>query len=127
MQDDIVRRLGRAPAVVLADANHFKIDEIKELDRRGILPVVPPPRPRTTGKHKRNDARLNQYRQWIASSAAKARYKQRPALAEHANATFKGQFGLDKLLVRGLGKVTSVALLASVAYTMMQNLHRLAT
>lgn len=127
MQNDIVRRLGRAPGVLLADANHFKIAEIKELDERGILPVVPPPRSRTTGKRKRctDDARLNQYRQWVASAAAKERYKQRPALAEHANAVFKGQFGLDKLLVRGLDKVTSVALLASVAYTMMQNLDRL--
>src|SRR5687768_9920036 len=67
MSDDVVRRLGRAPGVVLADANHFKIDEIKALDERGILPVVPPPRPRTTGKHKRrsDDARLNRYREWI--------------------------------------------------------------
>ncbi len=46
MQDDVVRRLGRAPSVVLADANHFNRDDVKELDRREILPVIPPARPR---------------------------------------------------------------------------------
>jgi transposase len=46
MQDDVIRRVGRAPAVVIADSNHFKIDDVNELERRGILPVIPPPRSR---------------------------------------------------------------------------------
>lgn len=128
MQDQIVRRLGRAPSAVLADANHFRIDEIKELDRRGILPVVPPPRSRTRKKlgTRQDDARLLQYRKWITSPAARSRYRQRAALAEHANACVKGRFRVDKLLVRGLSKVTCVALLASIAFTLGQNLKHLA-
>jgi IS5 family transposase len=128
VQDDIVRRVGRAPQAVLADANHFKIDDIKELDRRGILPVIPPPRARTSGARRRHgsDARFNRYRDWITGPAAKARYKERPALAEHANAVFKGRFGLDKILVRGLPKVTCVAMLASIAFNLGQNLRHLA-
>lgn len=129
MQDEVVRRVGRAPQVVLADANHFRVDDVRELDRRGILPIVPTPRSRggdRTKQRKKLDPRHEKWRSWMKTAQAKDRYRQRSSLAEHANATFKGQFGMTQLYVRGLAKVTAVALLTSVAFTVWQNLGRLA-
>ncbi len=54
----------------------------------------------------------------MKSAAAKARYRTRPGLAEHANA-------VDTLYVRGLAKVTTVALMAAVAFNLLQNLAKL--
>lgn len=129
MQSEVVRRVGRAPQVVLADSNHFRIDDVNELDRRGVLPIVPPPRSRGGDRKKQRkknfDERHEKWRAWMTTTQAKSRYRQRSALAEHANAMFKGHFGVDKLYVRGLAKVTAVALMTSAAFTIMQNLARL--
>ncbi len=61
----------------------------------------------------------------MKSAAAKARYRTRPGLAEHANAVLKAQLGVDTLYVRGLAKVTTVALMAAVAFNLLQNLAKL--
>ena len=126
MDDDVVRRLGRSPDVILADANHFKMDDVLELDRRGRLLVVPAPRHRP-GKVRpqKLSERQVKWRAWMKSAGAKALYRQRAPLVEHANAMFKGHFGVDRLWVRGLAKVTSVALLTSITFTITQNLAHL--
>jgi IS5 family transposase len=56
----------------------------------------------------------------MASPEGKEIYKQRAATAETVNADLKTWRGLDRLLVRGIDKVLSVALLAALAYNLMR-------
>ncbi|MFL5351683.1 transposase, partial [Archangium sp.] len=46
-------------------------------------------------------------------------YRGRASLVENVNAQVKQHYGLEKLLVRGLDKVTSVALLTALAHNLL--------
>ncbi len=43
----------------------------------------------------------------------------RASLVENANAHFKQHYGLEKLVVRGLDKVTNVAVLTALAHHLL--------
>ncbi len=63
---------------------------------------------------------LAAYRSRMASAEGKQIYKQRAATAETVNADLKTWRGLDRLLVRGLGKVLTVAIWSALAYNLMR-------
>lgn len=73
-----------------------------------------------------NNERLNQWRRWRRTLGAQQLYRQRPGLVEYANAILKNRYGLDKLYVRGMAKVTSVAVMAGIAFNIMQHVKTLA-
>ena len=59
------------------------------------------------------------WRKRMAAPEAKAIYKERAATSELINADLKTWRGLDRLRVRGIAKVTCVALWAALAYNVM--------
>lgn len=59
------------------------------------------------------------WRKRMASPEAKAIYKERAATSETINADLKTWRGLDRLNVRGITKVTCIALWAALAYNLM--------
>ncbi|QRO00062.1 transposase [Archangium violaceum] len=50
---------------------------------------------------------------------AQALYRGRASLVENVNAQLKQHYGLEKLVVRGLDKVTSVAVLTALAHNLL--------
>lgn len=65
---------------------------------------------------------------WLArmpTTDAKRTMRARASLCELANAHFKQRFGLERVLVRGIPKVTCVALLAGLAFNLLQHAARL--
>jgi hypothetical protein len=66
-----------------------------------------------------NDEATAGWIELMQTPEAKAQYKQRASLVELENAHLKGRLGLGQLLVRGLGKVTCVALLTVLASNLL--------
>ena len=122
MADDVKERTGELPRKVLADSGHFKIADMAKLKERGVKPIVPPTRSRKQCKK----IGVDEWRDAVMTHGDRRSFRRRSSLAEHANAVLKGPYRLDKLLVRGLPRVTSVVILYSLCFTLHQNMDRLA-
>lgn len=127
MLDDIERRTGQLPAVLMADANHGDHDSIRDATARGVTALisVPTPRPGATGARGDDDAPILAWRQRMQTDEAKQTFRARASLCELPNAHFKSRLGLGHLLVRGLNKVTCVVLLTALASNLLAHAHTL--
>jgi len=113
MLDDIERRTGRLPAVLLADGNHVHRECITNAARRGVVPVIAPQhRTKNTPAMHYDTPEVVEWRKRMQSDEGKQLYRARAGLCELPNAHLKTRFGLHHLLVRGIEKVTCVTLLA---------------
>jgi len=127
MLDDIERRTGRLPAVLLADANHAAHDDIVNATARGVTPLIAVPKtsknPRS--RHANHEPAVDAWRARMETDEAKQIYRARASLCELPNAHFKSRLGLGHLLVRGLNKVTCVVLLTALASNLLAHVHAL--
>jgi transposase len=119
--NDVEARTGKLPKKVLADSNHFKHSDIAAVVARGVEAVVPPPRPRG----ETDKISVEEWRNAKMSPENRQAFRRRASLAEHANAVLKGSYRLDRLLVRGLPRVTSTITLYCLCFTLHQNIKRL--
>ena len=69
-----------------------------------------------------DSAAIAAYRQRMGSAQGKEIYKERAATAETVNADLKTWRGLDRLLVRGLGKVLIVATWSALTYNLLRSI-----
>ena len=123
--DDIERRTGHLPAEMLVDGGFSSIEGIDEASARGVTVYAPVPKPRKEGvdphARKRDDTDATaEWRARMGTDEAKEIYKLRAATAETTNADLRRRHGIDLLLVRGPGKVTSVLLWAALAYNLLR-------
>ena len=113
MLDDIERRTGSLPSVLLADGNHAQLECITNATQRGVLPVIAmQERSKNKGAKKGDTDEVVAWRERMQCDEGKELYRARPGLCELPNAHLKSRLGLGRLLVRGLEKVTCVTLLA---------------
>jgi transposase len=130
MLDDIERRTGRLPAVLMADANHGDHASIRDAEARGVTALIAVPKSRggaTAGEHAENDPPIAAWRARMQTDEAKQTYRARASLCELPNAHFKSRLGLGHLLVRGLSKVTCVVLLTALASNLLAHANVLLT
>ncbi len=130
MREQIEQRTGVRPAEMLVDggyAEHEAIDQAaaQEVTLYATLYApVPKPRkgdPRDPHLAREGDsAAVAAWRQRMGTAEAKAIYKQRAATAETVNADAKEDRGLDRLAVRGLGKVLGSASLFALTYNLLR-------
>jgi transposase len=125
MQEEIERRTKALPAQHLADGGYMNFDSVERSAQRGIEVFSPPRENRTyhidpLKPQPRDSAAITAYRRRMASAEGQAIYQQRAATAETVNADLKTWRGLDRLLVRGIGKVLTVAIWAALAYNLMR-------
>jgi transposase len=127
MLDDIERRTGQLPSVLLADANHGDHGSIRDAAARGVIALisVPTPRPGATGERADDDPPIAAWRARMQTDEAKQLFRARASLCELPNAHFKSRLGLGHLLVRGLNKVTCVALFTALASNLLAHMHAL--
>lgn len=126
MANDIEARTGQLPRVVLADTNHFKRSDMQAVEELGARPIVPPPRPSaTTTESAEQRMSVQDWRKATMTPEDQELYRRRASLPELANAVLKGQYRLDRLLVRSLPRVKSTMLLYSLCFTIHQNLANL--
>jgi transposase len=107
------------PESVLADSGYAKKEDIESLINKDIRPLVPPQKPKTNrrreGQAHRNDSpQIAQWRADMASEEGKKQYRRR-CIAELINARLKN-WGLGRILVRGLEKVQAVVLWFALAH-----------
>jgi transposase len=120
MLDDIERRTGRLPSVLLADAGHADHASIRAAAERGVTALIPVPE-RERGSQVSVDPAIVAWRERMQTDEAKQAFRARASLCELPNAHFKTRLGLGHLLVRGLSKVTCVVLLTALAANILAN------
>lgn len=125
MLDQIEERLDARPESMLLDGGFTKLAAIDEAERRGVTIYAPVSKPRCEGidEHERKPEDTDATAEWrarMATDEAKEVYKARGATAETVNADLRTHRGLNQLPVRGLTKVTTIALLMGLTYNALR-------
>ena len=113
MLDDIERRTGSLPAVLLADGGHVKHECIRNATERGVEVLMPIPE-RAKKPDPQADPAIAAWHERMETDTAKRQYRARPGLCELPNAHLKCHHGMAQVLVRGLEKVSCVVLLGAL-------------
>jgi transposase len=122
MLAEIKRRTGRLPNVLLADANHASHACIRAATDQNVTTLIAvPERSQKPGRKADDDPSIAAWRARMETDEAKQVYRARASLCELTNAHLRSAYGLDRFLVRGLQKVTCVALLAAIASNLLQH------
>jgi transposase len=122
MMEQIQQRTGVQPQEFLGDGGYPDTKTINALSKMGIALYAPVAvrgdedahQPRPT-----DSAAVRQWRERMSTPEAKAIYKQRAATSERVNADVRTHRTLDRLLVRGLTKVTCVALWNAIVFNLL--------
>jgi transposase len=126
MLAQIEARTGELPEKLLADANHANHDCIRRCAELGVEAFIPvPSRSQNPGANADHDPAVAAWRERMATDEAKQVYRARASLCELPNAHLKQHQGLAQVLVRGLGNVMCVAMLAALSANLVQHAARL--
>jgi len=124
LDDQIRDRHGVYPQEALADGGFVSLEDIEaaQASPRGTRVYAPVPQPKDPkrDRHAPLPGDGEQVREWRArmgTEEAKAVYRQRASAVECVNAQARNR-GLIRLLVRGLRKVTAVALWFAIAHNL---------
>lgn len=115
-------RANGLPKRVLADGGFFKYSDIAELERGGCEVLMPDKYAGSKSSAliaKADRSIIKQWREKMATEAAKKDYVLRSSTVEYANARVRHQ-GLRQLTVRGRNKVRSIALLHAIAHNIQR-------
>jgi transposase len=121
---------GTIPQNYLVDGGFATKDDITAVEQRGsqvLAPILKEEEMRQRGtdpfaRQPRDSAEMFAFRQRMATSEAKEKYKQRPSIAEYPNAQFRNH-GLQQFRVRGLKKVKAIALWHAVTFNFLRMLN----
>ena len=119
MLADIEARTAQLPAMLLADANHAKHACITLATRRGVEVLIAVPKREQSARTEAVAPEIVAWRERMKSERAKRAYRSRAGLCELVNAHLKAHHGTAQVLVRGLEKVTCVALLGALANNLL--------
>lgn len=120
MVEQLEHRYGQIPSEWLVDGGYVRLEAIERLSRRRCRVYAPTRKPRAAGRKptsRRHDdsPEIADWRSRMESPEGRQIYKQRGAAAELVIA-HQRIMGLRQLLVRGIDRVRSVALLHAIAH-----------
>jgi len=125
MVEEVERQCGARPEQVVADAGFFSLDNIEELEGRGIdvyLPDSNLARELNTGQRCRKVQGLSKtqrrMRQKLRAPAGRAVYQRRKALVEPVLGSLKEQRSMRRFRLRGLQRVQIEFTLATIAFNL---------
>lgn len=120
MLDDIGRRTGALPKVLLADANHADTGSITAARERGVRPLISlPKRSARNGPNADKSEAMEAWRADMETPEAKRLMRARASLCELSNGHAKTRFAMASLSVRSIDKVTCVALLTALTANLL--------
>jgi len=124
MRLQVQERTGQVVHEQLLDGGYAKLEEVDRAAAEDVKLFMPVPQPRKEGvdphaPKKTDSPAVAEWRQRMATDEAKAIMPQRAATIETINAEVKTHRGLNRVLVRGLGKVRCLALWAALAYNVV--------
>src|SRR6516225_9355973 len=124
LDDQILDRHGVYPQEALADGGFVSLEDIEaaQAPPRGTRVYAPVPQPKDPKRDRHaplpgDGAQVREWRARMGTEEAKAVYRQRASAVECVNAQARNR-GLIRLLVRGLRKVTAVALWFAIAHNL---------
>jgi hypothetical protein len=122
MNAALAKDYGERPRQHLADGGYVKFDDIEELEKAGLDVYAPVPAPRDKSRDRcappqDDPPAIAVWRKRKNEDAGKDIYKERAATAEGTNAQARNR-GLGQLLVRGVDKVKSIALMHGMMHNM---------
>jgi transposase len=127
MHEQVRQRYDKTPAQYLVDGGFAGSEEITKVERRGsqvLAPILGEEKLREKGsdpyaRQPKDTDESFAFRQRMATEEAKARYKERPSIAEFPNAECRNR-GLSQFRVRGLEKVRTVTLWYALTFNLMR-------
>ena len=123
MEEQVAQRTGQHPGAYLLDGGFVDLEDIEELERRGVR-VYAPPRKRQGGQKvtRKPDTKPGEtaWRQRMESEEGQAIYRHRASTAECVNAQFRMKYGAQRFTVRGVTKVTGIALLLAITHNLLR-------
>jgi transposase len=126
MRQQVEDRTGRKVSEHLIDGGYVNHDSIDNAAAADVTLYMPVPKPPANAKEqdryaprKDDSEAVAQWRARMNTEEAKEIYKQRAATSETINADTRTQRGMAPFSVRGIGKVTCVALWSALAYTVL--------
>ena len=125
LEEQVHQRTGQHPGAYLVDGGFATRETITTLTQRDITVYAPVRLPRNKPEAERYQPRAGdspevaQWRQRMATEEAKQIYQGRGSLAEWANAQVRNM-GLQQFTVRGIPKVTAVAVLMVVTQNLLR-------
>jgi hypothetical protein len=118
-------RHAQPPEAMLVDGGFVTKEDIEEVSpRTTVYAPVPKPKDPARDPHAplpKDSPPVAAWRQRMGTPEAQALYRERAATAECVNAQARNR-GLQRLLVRGLGKVRAIALWYALAHNLMRAL-----
>jgi hypothetical protein len=126
MRQQVEQRTGGKVEQHLVDGGYLRTEDIVQAHQQGVELFVPPKparNPQNRGRElepKSGDSdAIRAWKQRMASEEGQKIYKDRAATSETVNADLRTYRGLVPLTVRGLGKITCVALWCALAHNLM--------
>ena len=119
MLADIEARTAQLPCMLLADANHATYACIMHATRRGVEVFIAVPKREQRASREGAAPEIVAWRERMKTEEAKRVYRSRAGLCELVNAHLKSHHRTAHVLVRGLEKVTCVALLGALANNLL--------
>jgi transposase len=125
----VERECGERPQVVLADCGYYSMEQIRQVQGKGIEVWVPDrlaatelaggaPAPAMNRRQQRRTPGLQELRERMREPAVRACYARRKALIEPVFGTLKQQRGMRQFRCRGLNTVATEWALATTAYNL---------
>ena len=134
MVEEVERQCGSPPAQVVADSGYFSVQNLQQLEERGVEGYVPDSnlarelntgqRARGLGSNPVRSPALRRMRRKLRSPAGRQVYARRKAVVEPVFGVLKQQRGMRQFRTRGLAKVAVEFTLAALAYNLTR-LHQL--
>ena len=120
MLDQVERRTGELPEKLLADGQHASVADIQACAERGVTPCmsVPTRMAPGTGRMANHSPAVQSWRERMQSQEGATEARSRASLVENVNAQVKERYELQQFSVRGLDKVTCVALMVALAHNL---------
>ena len=127
MLDDIERRTGRLPAVLLADANHGDHDSIRDAEARGVTALIAVPQSRggaTAGEREENES--TDCRMASAHADRRSKTYRARSWSSGASTHTSNRGSVPGICSCGLNKVqTCVVLLTALASNLLAHVNAL--
>jgi len=122
MRCEVESRTGVTVKTHVTDAGYLRKETVEREVTAGVERVMPLPKNaggEACAVHQPSDGPgVRQWRDHMQTEAAQALLRERPGVAETPNAELKTYRAMDRLLVRGLAKATTVVLLGAIVYNL---------
>jgi hypothetical protein len=121
MEEQVARRTGQHPGAYLLDGGFVDLGDIEALEGRGVRVYAPPKKGKGGQKATPKPGAgpgVMAWRERMETEEGQALYRHRASTAECVNAQTRMKYGVQRFTVRGVTKVTSIALLVAITHNL---------